>query len=245
MKSKQNPPPPPLRMLLIDEKSYLSHLDRQGFRDKGIIVYTADNETHAQQHLNSKSIDVITINMDFNHNQGMHIFKFLYDRSPTQNYLWVATSVHLNSTTETKILSLGAQLVIHLPISKDFLIKKVRAALGGEVRQQQRLNITGTVTICCDTNTIHTTLQEISTTGLLVGNIHEICAKIPPLVKLIIHPIGLSRPLHLMGKLARVSPCEQFLAFKFHDPTPDQRTQIDYLITQSQSRYHQILQQSI
>lgn len=235
---------PHLRMLIVDEATYLSRLDRQGFRDKGVLVYSSDNSAAAVKILQTKSINVISVNLDFAQGKGLQILKHLLATTAAKSYLWVSTSVQAyDTTTAQDVLAMGVDLFIQLPISKEFFIKKIREALGGTPRQFERTRLNGAVTFNHSGSRITTNLREISPQAILVDNLTGLHPLPSGPVDLIIAPATATEPIQTTGTLIRVSACKQFLAIGLPNLSAAQQQRIHNLIDQSWHHLYAIVSQ--
>lgn len=235
---------PHLRMLIVDEATYLSRLDRQGFRDKGVLVYSTDNSAAALKVLQTKSINVISVNLDFAQGKGLQILKHLLATTATETYLWVTTSIKsYDTTTARDVLAMGVGLFIQLPISKEFFIKKIREALGGAPRQAERTRLTGAVTFNLSGSKITTNLREISPQAILVDNLASLQHLRGEPLDLIIAPDAAMDPIETVGTLIRISTCQQFLALALPNLSADQQQRIHNLMKQLKHPLHAIASQ--
>lgn len=232
----------PLCLLVIDEKAYLTDLYRQGFRNKGILTYFTDQSSEAKRYLKNKKIQAVCINMDFDHGRGLEIFKTLLNTFQNKSVLWVVSSVGFSKEQEDEVLNLGADLVVRMPISKEFLIKKIRLALGGQKRQSERISINGYVILCHKGKAVNTALKELSVQGLLVESSPDLHDLDPTdSIPLKVYPEGLPQPIHTESAFVRTSSCQKHMAFVFKNLDHSNQNLLKEFIHHSQNTFTQII----
>ena len=234
-----------IRLLLIDEKTYLTHLDKQSFRDKGAVVYSADNQASAEKYLSSKQIDVVSCNVDFKDGAGMRIFKNLISKHSPTAYLWVVTTYNASTETDQKATDIGADLVVRLPVSKEYFMKKMRLALGGATRKDERISTRGVATFCYQGEYIKASIHELSISGLLVDNISAVRDILSgDVIPVILHLDGLSRPINVDTVFIRESGCKKFIALEIKNISEGEKRYLKSYITRTKSTLRLLLEKS-
>ena len=217
----------PMRLLIVDEKNFLSDLDKEGFRSKGVLVFSADNFVSARPYLLKKKVDVVSCNLDFKEGLGLSIYQQLRREFPGDAFLWVATLVTPNPSLEERVLKVdsssgvpGVDLLIHTPVSKEYFIEKMREGLGQAIRSSQRVVATGTATFCLENSYLKKRIQNLSLSGISVfKDSEDLCEMIPQenKVSMILHLEGLSRPVYLDAQLIREHSDYDCMALRFVD----------------------------
>lgn len=190
------------RMLLIDEVSYVSGIDKEGYRQQGILVYTAQNFKESCDVLDKKKVDVICCHLGLQGGEGKNILRELHQRYRKRSYLWAAMTDKHNPLSPQDPLMEHVQLAFHPPIKRPYLIAKIRGALNQKTRSGNRVQAIGNakvkkVTVQDYTNS---TIRDLSISGMQIddvaslkeGDSLDLILNLPPLK---------GRPLSLKGQV--------------------------------------------
>ena len=132
------------RMLLIDEVSYVSGLDKEGFRQQRVLVYTAQNYQASREILDKKSVDVVCCNLDFSGGEGRYILRELHKKYADDHcydkkvVLWVAVVSDTRTLPPDDPLMDIVQLIFKPPLKRATFISKIRQALTHRERAYER-----------------------------------------------------------------------------------------------------------
>ena len=194
------------RILIIDDCSYLSKVNNQGFRNYGAIVYVADDYQKAFKILNSRAIDVVSVNLDFNDGYlGFEILSKLYNKlSNKLNLIWTVSYLSQSNEKKQKIKKLGIELFFHQPVSTELFIKKIHEYNNQQVRSNDRVFVNGQVSLYIDGNYELFALKDVSLTGFAV-TCKKLSFAIDDLVSAVIASKNSSMPIRVNAKVVRAS----------------------------------------
>lgn len=157
-----------IKLLLIDEKSLTASLDRAGYREKGVLVYTAQDYKSALNLISEKGIDVVSLNLDYNKENSFNVLKQLKENISEQDTPLIVTSVQATNKAKKKALEIGADLFVEKPIPRDFFIEKIKATLSQAVRDTTRISAIGEIHITGSHGEFSLPISDLSSTGTLV-----------------------------------------------------------------------------
>lgn len=189
------------RLLLVDEKTYVSRLEKESYRNKGIMVYQAESTSEAESILKNKTIEVICCNLDFAKQKGIQVYRKLRNSHSSKEYLWITTSLSYNLRKTHPKLYGTIDLFFVMPISKEYFIEKVVTALSQSSRQSTRYPIyQGYVRIKVGENYVQSNLIDLSKSGMQIQNTSEIQPGEQHTMILFFQD---TPPLHITGKIVR------------------------------------------
>ncbi|MCY4379975.1 MAG: PilZ domain-containing protein [Proteobacteria bacterium] len=230
-----------IRLLLIDEQNFLTHLDKESFRQQGIRVYSTDNYAGAVKYLSQsdqKKIDVVSCNLDFHNGAGFELLERLITKYGANHCLWIATLVTPGEGKKKKLLDLGVKLLIHLPISKEYFIAKMRTALGGAPREHKRYDVNGKLSFKINDRQITTTIHTISLSGISGDSAQTLSLPEGQAFDLIVDLEGL-HPIHLSASPVSSPFPRHHLAFRFTKmPEKEKKILEKYLDKKNQRLKH-------
>lgn len=116
-------------MLLIDDKSLTTSLDRAGYREMGVQVLSASDQQEAMNALENKAVEIVVINLDFLGSGARMICHTLRNRDEWQEIPVVVTSVQANSPHKHQAIEAGANLFVEQPIPRSYFIEKIKELL--------------------------------------------------------------------------------------------------------------------
>lgn len=157
-----------IRLLLIDEKSLTASLDRAGYREKGVLVYTAEDYQTALQTIASKNIDVISLNLDHNKDTSLNVLKQLKAHEHSGEIPVIATSVQATKKSRNSALDSGADLFVEKPIPREYFIEKIKSTLSQAIRDNTRISAIGEVIVTTSEGNFSLPISDLSSTGTLV-----------------------------------------------------------------------------
>ncbi|MDB2447319.1 response regulator [bacterium] len=156
-----------IRLLLIDEKSFTASLDRAGYRNKGVIVYTAHDYPSALKTITAKDIDIVSLNLDFQGQNSIDIIKQLKSNVP-KSIPFIVTSVQTSAKIQKAALKNGADLFVEQPVPREFFIEKIKSTLDQAVRDNKRISAIGSISLELEQGNLSLDINDLSTTGILV-----------------------------------------------------------------------------
>ncbi|MCY4443967.1 MAG: PilZ domain-containing protein [Proteobacteria bacterium] len=199
------------RLLLVDEKTYVAQLEKESYKNKGVLAHVADNITDASRIIKKFSIDVVCANLDFKDGAGLAILKQLKQDYNDKVRLWTTSSVDIDEKQKELAYLENIDLFFVQPLSKDFFIKKIRTALNEPTREsQQRLTSPslGSVRVKIQKSKqskeptyLKGQLMDLSNTGMRISYFEDLA--IHHTYSFILTLDGIS-PLHLQGKVIRI-----------------------------------------
>lgn len=153
-----------IRLLMIDDKTFTTSLDRAGYREKGVLVYLAHDFKGALETIHTKPVDVVSINLDYNTD---HSFETIKQLKNLEGFTFpvIATSIQSSRSLQKQAINNGADLFVEKPIPRDFFIEKIKQTLSHAVRDNMRIEAIGTATI---NDQPDVRIIDLSNTGLLV-----------------------------------------------------------------------------
>ena len=235
------------RMLLIDEINYISAVDKEGYRQQGILVYTADRLKECQRVLDQKKIDVICCHLNFNGGEGRHLLKKLYPLYQDRAYLWAAMVDEQSPLNSQDPLLDCVHLIFKPPIKRPYFIAKIRSALSQQARQHPRIESTntvggslGTVKVATDDGYQQAHIKNLSTHGLHMSNLPHL--KPGDHLDLILTLPSLKSPLSLKGQVVNrsappssLTPVQEEtslgLGVSFTDVEPPQQKKLEQVLS--------------
>ena len=191
------------RLLLVDEKTYISQLEKESYRSQGILVYQVENLRDAQSMLAQRSIDVICCNLDFGEGQGLEVYRALRASDTTNSYLWITASLTRDLQKNHVDLYETVDLCFVLPLSKEYFIEKVIAALDKKHRGDERCVVNqGYVRIKVDGTYVEVPLLDLSPSGMQVGAVPEVPQDYEGEMILFLDTLA---PFQVQGRVVRTS----------------------------------------
>lgn len=157
-----------LTLLLIDDKSLTTDLDRAGYRKMGVTIRQAQTFQQAEDVLKGSDIDIVVINSDFKDINGLALCEHFKRQRETANIPIVITSVQDKPKELKNYIKAGMDLFVEQPVPRQFFIEKLRGLLDQKTRENDRLDFDGVVSFTIDEKEISCQIGDISKTGLLL-----------------------------------------------------------------------------
>lgn len=221
-----------IRLLMIDELTYTTSIDRAGYREKGIFVQTAHDYSTAIDALKKKSIDVISFNLDSTKENAYTIIRGLKAYSSEKNIPLIVTSIQNNKRTQKQALDSGADIFVEQPIPRDFFIEKIKATLDQSTRDNLRISAIGHLEIKSkDGSIVKLDIEDLSSTGVLSSYSDLVKEDQEVEIKLILD--GLSTNISTQGTVVRLinSDARRGVGIRFNCfKGSDQKKLTDYII---------------
>ena len=158
----------PIKLLLVDEKSFTASLDRAGYREKGILVYTAHDYNSTIKTIDAKDIDVVSINLDSQSQDTKNLLKQTKNHVSKQGVFIIATSVQTSAKAKKEALNNGADLFVEQPVPREFFIEKIKSLLDQAVRDNARINAFGSISVELEKGNLNLDINDLSSSGILV-----------------------------------------------------------------------------
>ena len=157
-----------IRLLLVDDKNLTMSLDRAGYREMGVQVYTAQDAQSIQETIKNKEIEIILLNYDYLDDKLPMICKSIKTIEEFKDIPIIVTSVQTNAQKIAD--ACGANLFVNQPIPRSYLIEKIKEILSKEIRNNDRV-VTDTlheVDLEYDGKRKNYSIIDISKSGLLI-----------------------------------------------------------------------------
>lgn len=191
-----------IRLLLVDEKSFTASLDRAGYREKGVMVFTAHDYQSALKTINSKDIDVVSLNLDFNKQNSIALLKQLKASVSKSGIPFITTSVQTSAKFRKEALENGADLFVEQPVPRDFFIEKIKSTLDQVVRDNTRISAIGSISVELNEGNLSLDISDLSMTGILVD--YNSAVKEGQSLNLTLQLEDLSHKFSLEGSVIRI-----------------------------------------
>ncbi len=154
-------------MVVLDEKSVISSLDRSGYREMGVSVSTVSDIHELEDVLKSKAIDVVVINYDYkelNFSQAVRLVRDINKKA-----ILVATTVVMNERHEAALSKFKLDLIIEQPIPRTYFIEQIKGLLSQKVRSDYRVQKDlGAVELTYNGKALVLEIADLSQTGMLI-----------------------------------------------------------------------------
>ncbi len=158
-----------IKMLLLDDKTITTDLDRAGYRKMGVIVKPAQNFDEVRKIMSEENVDVLVMNLDYKKADALSICKHFKQSSDYSDLPVIITSVQPHAKFRDKIDSARADLFVEQPIPRTYFIEKLKTLLEKTTRSTSRLEVEGFVVLTQEGKEMRTCrLSDISSNGLLV-----------------------------------------------------------------------------
>lgn len=202
---------------MIDQKSLAMNLDKAGYIANGILVYTAHDFQSAIKAINSKDIDVVTLNLDSQPSNSCALIKQLKHNVPKSGIPFLVTSVQTNAKIKRDALQSGADLFIEQPLPRNFFIEKIKESLNYEVRDNARIDVLGSVAVHIDKGQYCLDINDLSSTGVLID--HTNIFKEGQNIEITMSLEGLLEKLIIDGQVVRIfnKPDKKGVGIKFQN----------------------------
>lgn len=155
---------------MVDDKNFLSQLDRVGYRDVGITLTTAQNAESVVSTLKSKPIDLVVLNLDYLQDNAAAICYQTRTSKKHSDIPIIVTSVLNQTVYKEPCLQQGADLFILQPIPRAVFVEKIKSLLNLEVREDDRISIDdlSSAEIFFDEHKNLLEIVDISSSGILL-----------------------------------------------------------------------------
>lgn len=160
----------PVAMLSIDDRSLVTDLDRAGYKQMGINVFSAASLAEARSVIQKRSIDVIVINYDYRAINWVEL-RGMLDTNSIDIPL-VFTGVKPTPEAKKKAESLGASLFIEQPAPRKVFVEEVKKLLDRLARGEARVEVNESAKIYFGADEYSVTVKDVSGRGLLVKMDH-------------------------------------------------------------------------
>ena len=175
-----------IKMIIVDDQALTSELDKAGYQQSGIKAEFARTFEEIEKKLQSKSFDLITINLDYHAMDNVQLCKYIKSTYGDQ-YPIIATSVKTSKKVKDSMKELGVNLFVEQPIPRHMFIQQIKMLLNYAVRTNHRAKALIDVSIknTSDSQSYSSEFYDISSTGALVkgeydmGQLFEIKFHIP------------------------------------------------------------------
>jgi response regulator RpfG family c-di-GMP phosphodiesterase len=157
-----------IKMLSIDDRMLTTDLDRAGYRNMGITVRHATTFAEAQQILNSESINIIVINLDYEKIDALGITKHFKAHRPINDIPVVLTSVQTSSAARKSAEAVGADLFVEQPLPRQYFIERLKKLLDQSTRTNDRVEVEETAKLEWDGREIELPIGDLSISGMLI-----------------------------------------------------------------------------
>ena len=195
----------PIRMMMIDDRSITSDLDRAGYRKMGVHVKTVPDFDAAEKLLSQGNIDLIVINMDYEGVDACTATQHIKQNPSTEHLPVVVTSVRSAAKIRKQALAAGADLFVEQPLPRQYFIEKLKHLLEQSIRDNERVALGTDVSMTHGDITEKAPLGDLSDTGLLFITETYLAPGTEVELKLLLPSI--KRPLSISGEVVRrVSP---------------------------------------
>lgn len=193
--------PPPIKLLLVDDKMLTSELDKAGYRSMGISVKQVGNFAETQEVFKQDSVDLLVINMDYTKIDASIICQHYKNDPKTASLPVVLTSVQSSAAVRNRAIDAGADLFVEQPLPRQYFIEKLKKLLDQVTRDNNRIDLQEQATLIWEDHTFVLPIADISSSGILVST-HE---NIPgsELVQLSFCLPGNKNPLKVGGRVVR------------------------------------------
>ncbi len=194
-----------IQMLVVDEHSFITGLENEGYRLMGVQAYVASDVEEVKKLLTKQNIDVILINWEYRNFDPCHMVRFIRSIKEYKNVPVVVTSIHRYTDKLSEVKEID--LFVKQPIPRVLLLEKIRRLLNQKNREQERLDLhdlyLGSVKVSFGKQTHTLTLVDVSTSGVFLYS--EIVFPKGQIVNLEVTLPGLSLPLKVAGEVTRTS----------------------------------------
>jgi len=169
MATGSSSPQKSIKMILIDDKTITTDLDRAGYRKMGVFVKPASNYEEARRILSEDSIDIILINMDYKPIDAPAICRHFKGSESTANIPIVMTSVRTSAKIRNGAIDAGADLFVEQPLPRTAFIERIKQMLEHKTRTTQRVQISSDVLVQTNTGTYFCPIIDLSISGVLAA----------------------------------------------------------------------------
>lgn len=205
-----------IKMVLLDDRSFTTELDRAGYRKMGVHVRPAASYEEAEKILNSETIDVLVINMDYERADACQISRHLKAQPKHKELPIVITSVQTHGRARQSALEAGADLFVVQPLPRQYFIEKLKQLLEQKTRTTERIGVQGNATLTAGGKTHQCPIGDLSVTGILLSTNLEI--QDGTKVEIAFDLPGYKKPITVSGEVVRT--------IKYNEKFPDRPTGI-------------------
>lgn len=194
----------PIKMLLVDDKSLTTSLDRAGYREMGVQVLSASDQQEAFNALENKAVEIVVINLDFLGSGARMICHTLRNREEWKEMPIVVTSVQASSVHKSSAIDAGANLFVEQPIPRSYFIQKIKELLTKATRGNDRIRSAdlGPVKLICSDQEYSFPIGDISSSGMLVSTEKELDQGV--VCSMEIRLPNSKKPIKIDGEVVRV-----------------------------------------
>lgn len=194
-----------IQLLVIDEHSFITGLENEGYRQMGVQAYVASNVSEVKRLLTKQKIDVILINWESRNFDPSNMVRFIRGIKEYKGVPIIVTSIHRYTDKLSQVKEID--LFVKQPIPRVLLLEKIRRLLNKKNREQERLDLhdlyLGSVKVSFGKETHTLTLADVSTSGAFLYS--EIVFPKGQIVNLEVTLPGISLPLKVAGEVTRTS----------------------------------------
>ena len=191
-------------MLLVDDKSLTTSLDRAGYREMGVQVLSASDQQEAMSVLENKAVEIVVVNLDFLGSGARMICHTLRNRDEWKEIPVVVTSVQANSPHKRTAIEAGANLFVEQPIPRSYFIEKIKELLTKATRGNDRVSSgdLGPVKLVYSEQEYKFPIGDISSSGILVSTDEEFEQGVACSMELLLP--NSKKPIKIDGEVVRV-----------------------------------------
>ena len=160
----------PIKMLQVDALSLTSNLDRAGYREMGMLVFSARGYDDAVKALGEKKPEIVVINLDYLATDAIRLCEFMRARDMYRATPIVVTSVQRSSPLKEGAMQSGASLFVEQPIPRTYFIEYLKQLLTKATRGASRIipRESGLAKIEYKGGVFSALVEDLSETGMLV-----------------------------------------------------------------------------
>ena len=194
----------PIKMLLVDDKSLTTSLDRAGYREMGVQVLSASDQQDAMSVIESKAVEIVVINLDFLGSGARMICHTLRNTEQWKEIPIVVTSVQASSAHKGPAIEAGANLFVEQPIPRSYFIEKIKELLTKATRGNDRISSAdlGPVKLVCADQEYSFPIGDISSSGMLVSTDQQFDQGVACLMELSLP--NAKKPIKIEGEVVRI-----------------------------------------
>ena len=159
-----------LTVLQIDDKTITSDLDRAGYRKMGVTIKNATSFQSASDILEGgkDTIDIIVINVDYDGIDAKLTCQHFKSNATTKDIPVVFTSVQDKARKFKKMVEIGMDLFVELPVPRQFFVEKLKNLADQQTRENERVDYEGTVEFKIEGTEFSCKIAALSRSGLLI-----------------------------------------------------------------------------
>tara|TARA_Y100000991_G_scaffold191685_1_gene158739 strand:+ start:2742 stop:3464 length:723 start_codon:yes stop_codon:yes gene_type:complete len=164
-----------LKVIYLNDKSFVSKLDLYAYRACGITIYNAENYLDIETINNKEAVNSIIFSCDSIIIKPIQLVQYLKKTVSLKDIPLVITGIKISPEIQKEIRKHDNIIFIEQPIPKDFFIEKIKKHINMPYRKKERINFSmpEVIKIRTKDQLMKGSIENISTTGLLIKTGHS------------------------------------------------------------------------